>query len=185
MLNKQQINKLLSAETVAYYLTNKQNLAMFLAQCDYESFGFTRVEENLNYSASGLLATFPKYFNEKLASNYAHKPENIANYVYTDRMGNADVNSGDGWKYRGRGYIQVTGKINYKVCGNKLQVDLVAKPELLCQPQYAILSALWFWQSKDCSNYVGDVERITKLINGGLNGLQQRNILYNKYLAVL
>jgi putative chitinase len=179
-------DKLLPIELRSQYgIENKHNLAMFLAQCDYESSGFKHVEENLNYSATGLLTTFHKYFTSESANEYAHKPEMIANHVYANRMGNGDIDTGEGWKYRGRGYIQITGKMQYESCGKTLQLDLVATPNLLCQPQNAILSALWFWDVRDCNSHVSDIEKVTKLINGGLNGINERNSLYKKYLNIL
>ncbi len=175
----------ISPQLKEQYGLNSQNLAMFLAQCDYESAGFMHLEENLNYSAKTLLATFPKYFNQKTATQYAYCPMVIANIIYANRMGNGNTSTGDGWKYRGRGYIQLTGKENYQRCGDVLQLDLITNPELLSQPDNATLSALWYWELKRCNDFVPDIEKVTKLINGGLHGINERGNLYKKYLTIL
>lgn len=155
---------------------------MFLAQIALESNGFRRLEENLNYSANRLLQVFPKYYKTlNDALKHAGKPVLIANTVYASRMGNGDAASGDGYKYRGRGLKQLTGKWNYEQCSKGLDIDIVNEPDLLLQPEYAALSAGWFWKSNDCNSFAdkSDFTGLTRRINGGLNGLKDREI----YLA--
>ncbi|ELM3659699.1 glycoside hydrolase family 19 protein [Edwardsiella piscicida] len=163
--------------------------AMFIAQVGHESGGFTRLVENLNYSADGLKATFGKYFPGNTAQQYgrtADHPANqqvIANIVYAHRMGNIEEN--DGWNYRGRGLVQITGHDNYRDCGAGLNVDLLLMPELLKQDKYAARSAAWFFASKGCLKHSGDIKAVTKIINGGINGLDDRRARYEKARAVL
>uniref|UniRef100_A0A6M3M1A6 Putative glycoside hydrolase n=1 Tax=viral metagenome TaxID=1070528 RepID=A0A6M3M1A6_9ZZZZ len=161
--------------------------AAFLAQVGYESAGMTRFVENLNYSAAGLQATWPSRFSAEQAMEYARKPQMIANKVYADRMGNGSEKSGDGWKYRGRGLIQITGRDNYEEIGDALQLPLLTTPELLEQEEYAALSAaIWWW--KNGLNELADnglFELITRRINGGYHGLAKRKELWNKAKEVL
>ncbi len=170
-------------------ITAATDQAMFIAQVGHESGGFTRIVENLNYSADGLKATFGKYFTTETAQKYgrtANHPadqKGIANIVYANRMGNIEQN--DGWKYRGRGLIQITGLDNYRACGAALKLDLVTKPELLEQELQAARSAAWFYTSKGCMAYGADVDRVTRIINGGLNGIDDRKVRYNKARAAL
>lgn len=151
-------------------------VAAFLAQCAHESSGFVRLEENMNYSASRLLAVFPRYFTPEQAINYAYHREAIANRVYANRLGNGDEASGDGWKYRGRGLIQLTGATNYRRCGLELKINLHAFPDLLIEPTFAAHSAAWFWHDRGCNDFVdaGDFEGLTRRINGGTIGLEDR-----------
>jgi putative chitinase len=153
-------------------------VAPFLAQCGHESGGFVSLEENLNYSADRLLAVFPKYFRSgEMAAAYARKPQAIANRVYANRMGNGDEASGDGWAYRGGGLIQLTGAENYRRCGDSIGVNLLRAPELVrTNKTYAAISAAWFWADRGCNAYadIGDFEGLTRRINGGLNGLEDR-----------
>ncbi len=155
---------------------------MFLAQCAHESGAFKHLEENLNYSATGLRATFPKYFpTEDIANTYARKPEFIASRVYAGRMGNGSEDSRDGWKFRGRGLIQLTGRSNYSACSQEILQDLtlLTKPELLTEPACAALSAAWFFDSHGCTK-LSDMDdeqalvAVTKKINGGVMGLDDR-----------
>lgn len=163
--------------------------AMFIAQVGHESGGFARIVENLNYSADGLKATFGKYFPGNTAQQYgrtADHPANqqaIANIVYAHRMGNIEEN--DGWNYRGRGLIQITGHDNYRDCGAGLNADLLSMPQLLEQDKYAARSAAWFFASKGCLKRSGDITAVTKIINGGTNGLDDRKARYEKARAVL
>lgn len=151
-------------------------LAMWVAQCGHESMSFSRLVENLNYSAEALLRTWPTRFTAASARAMERQPERIANHVYASRMGNGPPESGDGWRYRGRGLIQLTGKQNYKAAGLALGVDLVAQPELLATERYAALSAGWFWASRGLNLLAdaADVEAVTKRINGGTHGLADR-----------
>jgi len=184
MLNKQAIDKL-QRTTDLNQINNPKELAMFLAQCDHESCGFKIFAENFNYSAERLLQVFPKYFDEDLANDYANHPCNIASRVYANRMGNGDEKSMDGWKYKGRGAIQITGKQMYKLCGDGLKLDLIENPDLLLKFDNAINSAVWFWHYKCLTNLMPDIKGITKRINGGLNGLNERQKLYNQYCKIL
>lgn len=151
--------------------------AHFLAQVAHESGGLKYSAENLNYSAQGLRSVFGKYFktNDEAAA-YARKPEKIANRVYADRMGNGNEASGDGWKYRGRGLIQLTGKENYQQFAKDYGVDCVNNPDLLLEPELALASAGWFWNKRSLNTFADkdDVIMITKRINGGINGLNDR-----------
>ena len=151
--------------------------ACFLGQCAHESAGFTALQENLNYSASSLTRVWPKRFPSlQDAERYQRNPEKIANKVYASRMGNGDEESGEGWAYRGRGLIQLTGKSNYEACGEALGVDLVSQPDLVATPQYAALSTGWFWDKNHLNKYAdeNDMTGLTKKINGGTHGLDDR-----------
>jgi putative chitinase len=180
----------LNAAMAAYQITTPARIAAFIAQVGHESGQLTRFTENLNYSAEALRKTWPVRFDADLAVKYARQPERIATVVYGSRMGNS--NPGDGWKYRGRGLIQVTGKSNYAKCGEALGVDLIARPELLEQPQYAAMSAAWFWGANGLNALadVGDISNIGSVINTGQrgnvpNGADDRLALYAKALKVL
>ncbi|HHX9835286.1 TPA: glycoside hydrolase family 19 protein [Salmonella enterica subsp. enterica] len=170
-------------------ITAPLDQAMFIAQVGHESGGFTRIVENLNYSADGLKATFGKYFPGDTAQLYgrtADHPANqkaIANIVYAHRMGNIEEN--DGWNYRGRGLIQITGHDNYRDCGAGLGADLILSPQLLEQDEYAARSAAWFFASKGSLKRSGDIKAVTKIINGGTNGLDDRKARYEKAKSVL
>lgn len=163
--------------------------AHFLAQVSHESNGFRNLVENLNYSADGLLLIFPKYFNKDEAKKYARKPEQIANIVYGGRLGNSE--EGDGWKYRGRGYIQLTGKENYEKFSKFSGIDFVSNPDLLSDPEHASICAGWFWDVKKLNELadkgpgVDVISSITKKINGGLNGLTDRTEKFNYYYGAL
>ncbi|MCD5994132.1 glycoside hydrolase family 19 protein [Pseudomonas sp. CDFA 602] len=168
-----------------YQIVTQFRIAAFLAQIGHESAQLTALVENLNYSATALQKTWPNRFTPELAAQYARQPERIANVVYGSRMGN--TGNGDGWKYRGRGLIQLTGKTNYQQCGEALGVDLLGQPELLETPEYAALAAGWFWSVNGLNTLAdnGDFIAITKRINGGTNGLADRQALYEKALKVL
>ena len=166
-----------------YNILTIDQVCCFLGQCSHESAGFTVFIENLNYSAEGLCKTWPKRFTATTAGVCARNPEKIANKVYCDRMGNGPEASGDGWKYRGRGFIQLTGKDNYtkfsKSCGKSLD-ETVAYCETI---EGAVASACWFWKENRLSERFIDVkfdfEGLTKAINGGLHGLDSRQKMYN------
>lgn len=168
------LDNLLNANNI----NTKERVCMFLAQCGHESSEFTRFNENLNYSANGLLSTFSKYFkSESEAKLYERKPEKIANKVYANRLGNGPESSGDGWKYRGRGMIMTTGKANYIEFSKYSGIDAVNNPDLLATDiSVAIQSAMWFWNKNNLNSYCdrGDFIGLTKRINGGLNGLKDR-----------
>lgn len=163
--------------------------AQFIAQVGHES-GYLRYHtENLNYSSKALSSVFGKYFpTQALAEAYARQPEKIANRVYANRMGNGDETSGDGWAYRGRGLIQLTGKNNYQACSDSLNVDLVVNPEQAAEnPILCVKTAGWFWNSRDLNNLADqdDIVAITKKINGGTNGLEDRQAILQRAKQVL
>ena len=166
-------------------------LAHFLAQCGHESGGFRVTQENLNYSAKGLMGIFKKYFpTAALAAAYERKPEKIANKVYGGRMGNGPESSGDGYKHRGRGYIQLTGKENYTAFGKAIGVDILANPDLVAS-KYSLLSAAWFF-TKNGLHKIADegasdqvVTKITKRVNGGTIGLPDRIKHFKEYYKLL
>ena len=175
-----------------FNMTSPLRLAHFLAQAAHESGNFKFLKENLNYSADSLLKVFPKYFKDKAtADKYARNPEKIANRVYASRMGNGDEASGDGFKFRGRGYIQLTGKGNYKAFSNFIGEDCVANPDLVSD-KYPLVSASWFFDKNNlwtiCDKGATDevVTAVTKRVNGGSNGLTDRLSkfkLFNESLA--
>ena len=163
-----------------FNMTNPLRLAHFLAQAAHESGNFKFLKENLNYSADSLLKVFPKYFKDKAtADKYARKPEMIANRVYASRMGNGDEASGDGFKFRGRGYIQLTGKDNYRAFSNFIGEDCVANPDLVSD-KYPLVSASWFFDKNNlwtiCDKGATDdvVLAVTKRVNGGTHGSLDR-----------
>jgi putative chitinase len=166
-------------------------LAHFLAQCGHESGGFKVVNENLNYGAKGLRGIFGKYFpTDEKALLFERKPEKIANVVYASRMGNGDEASGEGYKFRGRGYIQLTGKANYTEFGKSINEDMTATPDLVAT-KYPLLSAAWFFSKNglnalaDKGNDVATVTAITKRVNGGTIGLDDRIKHFNEFYALL
>ncbi len=170
-----------------FQINTPKQIAAFIAQTAHESAGYTRLTENLNYSAEALMRVWPKRFPTKtVADAFARKPELIANQVYSSRMGNGPVQSGDGWKFIGRGLKQLTGRDNYTRCGNALGFNLVENPELLLRPVGASRSAGWFWRVNDCGPLAdaGEFEKLTKRINGGLIGLEDRKARYDRVLAV-
>lgn len=186
-----------------FEITSQKQVAAWIAQTAHESGGYVLLQENLNYSADGMAAIWPNRFAilgpdkkpikkdgknqpNKFALALHRKPEMIANVVYSARMGNGPIESGDGWKFRGRGLKQLTGKTNYTKCGEGLGMNLISKPDLLLQPQYAALSAAWFWAENKCGPLAdaGDFVGLTKRINGGTIGLQDRQKRYEAVLAV-
>jgi putative chitinase len=169
-----------------YDISTPARQAFFIGQCAHESNNFRVLEENLHYSAAALMRVWSSRFPDMdTAEKYANNPEKIANKVYGGRMGN--VEDGDGWKYHGRGLIQLTGKDNYANCGSGLGVDLIDNPDMLLTPQYAALSAGWFWHKRGLNNLADDqdLETMTKRINGGLLGLDDRKAKIAKALSVL
>ena len=160
-------------------------LPMWLAQLAHESAMFERMVESLNYTkAAQIRRTWPKRFaNNSAAVAFVRKPERLANFVYADRIGNGDAASGDGWKYRGRGLIQVTGKDNYRDAGEALGLPLLEEPELLEEPVHAADAAGWFWKSHGLNRFASNINDCTRAINGGLNGLPDRMRLHNRASA--
>ena len=173
---------------IKYKINTPLRLAHFLAQCHHESAGFKLVEENLNYSAEGLLRTFKKYFTPEQANEYAHNKVKIASRVYANRMGNGDEASQDGWLYRGRGYIQLTGKDNYAALNDQLPGDILKNPDLVAT-RYPMLSAAWFWDKNKINNFIdtddASIYDVTRKVNGGLHGIEERINLLEFYSDIL
>ncbi len=180
-----------------FKINTPNRLAHFLAQCAHESGNFSKFTENLNYSADGLLKIFPKYFrkadgtlDKALADAYARNPEKIGSRVYGGRMGNGIEATKEGFKFRGRGAIQLTGKDNYKAFDQFVEEDLIASPELVAS-KYPLLSAAWFWD-KTKLNTIADkgatdavVTEVTKKVNGGTHGLADRTSKFKLFIAEL
>jgi len=174
-------------ETFAKYdISTPVRQACFIGQCAHESGNFKTLQENLNYSAEGLMKTWPSRFATKeIADQYARNPAKIAGKVYNGRLGNTSEE--EAAKYLGRGLIQLTGKENYVNCGSGIGVDLFSNPDLLSDPKYAALSAGWFWNKKGLNALAdsGDLDTMTKRINGGFNGKEDREAKIAKALSVL
>lgn len=170
-------------------ITTKERAAMFISQCGHESAGWSRFEENLNYSAAGLKKTFPKYFKtDAEAAAYARQPQKIASRVYGGRMGNGPEATGDGWRYRGRGCIQLTGKSNYLAFSTDIFGDtqIVDNPDVVATDVgICVQSAFWYWKINAIAQLEGDVKAATKKINGGYTGMPERVSLYHRVLAAL
>jgi putative chitinase len=170
------------------YADTPRRLASFVGHLAHECNGFTVFEENLNYSAERLCTVWPKRFPSiKSAQPYARNPEALANKVYANRLGNGDEATGDGWYFRGRGPIQITGFTNYKAAGEAIGVDLIAAPEKLLVPAIGIASAGWYWSTRNLNELADrdDQEAITRAINGGLNGLEDRKAWVKKIYEAL
>jgi len=186
MVNADQLQRLhIGAEWVdalnqtfeRFNIRSNNQQAMFIGQCSHECGNFRLLEENLNYKAATLMKLWPKRFPTlEKANEYAGNAKKIANNVYSSRMGNRDENSGDGYRFRGRGCIQLTGHSNYFHAGKALGIDLVMQPDLVSTPQYAALTGGWFWDTHKLNDPadVLDYGRVTKIINGGLIGLDDR-----------
>lgn len=174
-----------------FQINTSLRLCHFLSQCGHESGNFKAVTENLNYGAKGLMGIFKKYFpTEAKALQYERKPEKIANLVYANRMDNGDEASGDGYKYRGRGYIQLTGKTNYAAFDKIVTEDILATPELVAT-KYPLLSAAWYWNSRslnvnsDKGESDAIVTEVTKKVNGGIIGLDDRIKHFKEFYSLL
>ncbi len=174
-----------------FEINTSTRLSHFLGQCAHESGNFKFISENLNYSSKGLISTFPKYFKQPgLAEAYARNPERIASRVYADRMGNGAEGTAEGWKFRGRGYIQLTGKSNYTLFDKFVNENIILEPDLVAK-KYPLLSASWFFH-KNKLNTISDkglseqvILELTKRINGGTNGLQDRIKYTTKFGKIL
>lgn len=174
-----------------FQINTPLRLAHFLAQCGHESGGFRLTVENLNYSAQGLMRIFKNYFPTMAkAKQYERKPQAIANYVYANRMGNGSPTSGDGWNYRGRGFIQLSGKANYTAFDAVVPDNIIKNPDLVAT-KYPLLSAAWFWRRNNL-NSIADrgatnaiVTAVTKRVNGGTNGLPDRIAQFHKFYSLL
>jgi putative chitinase len=170
-----------------YDITTPQRIASFMAQCAHESGSFVFLKENLNYTASSLSRVWPRLFPADIAAQYAHKPESIANRAYGGRMGNGPESSGDGWKFCGRGLIQLTGRSNYQAFADSIETNIEDLPEYLATFEGAVQSACWFWESNNLNKLadVGDIKKMTKVINGGYLGLEDRIKHYEHALHVM
>ena len=171
-----------------YEINTPKRVAAFIAQCAHESGGFKFLRENLNYKAESLVKVFPKYFKDMATANaYAKQPQKIANRVYANRMGNGDEASGDGWRYCGRGLIQLTGKDNYSWFAASIETPVEQVSEYLETFEGAAQSACWFWETNNLNQWAdkGDILTMTKRINGGTIGLEDRIKHYNHALHVL
>jgi putative chitinase len=192
-MNKEQLDKLgldakwldpLNETFEKYEINTPKRQACFIGQCMHESGGFRLTKENLNYSAASLMKTWPSRFPDMdTAEKYEHNPTKIASKVYMGRMGNTTPE--EAGMYIGRGLIQLTGKDNYKAASDALGVDLLANPQLVEEPRYAALTAGWFWNKKGLNALVDDIETMTKRINGGLIGLDDRKAKINMALNAL
>lgn len=174
-----------------YDINTPKRMAAFIAQCSHESGGFMVLKENLNYKAATLRKIFPKYFpNDQIANDYASRPNKqvaIASRVYANRMGNGDEASQEGWKFCGRGLIQLTGKSNYQAFADSLEMDINDVPDYLATFEGAAQSACWFWETNKLNQWAdaGDILTLTKRINGGTIGLEDRKKHYEHALHVL
>ena len=171
-----------------YDINTPQRIAAFIAQCAHESGGFKFLKENLNYKAESLCRVWPRLFpNIDIARQYAQQPEKIANRAYGSRMGNGPEESGDGWKYCGRGLIQLTGKQNYQNFADSIETPVEDVPEFLATFEGAVQSACWFWEANNLNQFAdkGDILTMTKRINGGTLGLEDRKKHYEHAKHVL
>lgn len=171
-----------------YDINTPPRVAMFLAQCIHESGGFKFLKENLNYRAASLVKVWPRYFpNMEIAQQYANKQEMIANRAYGGRMGNGPEHTGDGWKFCGRGLIQLTGRNNYQAFADSIETDIEEIPAYLQTFEGAVQSACWFWETNKLNTWAdqGDVLTVTKRINGGTLGLADRQKHYQHALHVM
>jgi putative chitinase len=169
-----------------YDIDTMERVSMFIGQCAHESGQFNIMTENLNYSVNGLLKTFPKYFNAASARIYARNPEKIANRVYANRMGNGNEASGDGWRFRGQGFIQLTGRSNHQRFADFLKIPLDQALVYVRTLPGAIEAACWFWKVNNLNQHSDrlDIKTVTKIINGGFNGLDDRVFYVRKAYTV-
>jgi putative chitinase len=169
-----------------YDVSTPQRVAAFLAQTAHESGGYSALHENLNYKAESLCKVWPSHFTAAIANDYAHNPERIANRVYAGRMGNGDEASGDGWNFCGRGLLQVTGRVNYQAFADSVGMNITDVPAFLQTFEGAVQSACWFWENNNLNAYAdsGDFVTMTKKINGGTLGLDDRTARYRHAMQV-
>ena len=170
-----------------YDISTPQRVAAFLAQTAHESGGYTALHENLNYTAQSLCRVWPSHFNAGIADQYAHNPEKIANRAYAGRMGNGPEESGDGWNFCGRGLLQVTGRVNYQAFADSVGMNINDVPAFLQTFEGAVQSACWFWENNNLNAYAdnGDFVTMTKKINGGTLGLDDRTARYQHAVQIL
>ena len=168
-------------------IVEPRQIAAFIAQTGYESVNYNVLEENLNYSADGLRRIFGKYFRDVPPERYARNPRKIASRVYANRMGNGPESSEEGWRFRGRGILQVTGRNNYGRCSSYIfgdRITLLDDPNLLLEREYAMMSAIWYWDVNNLKN-VQNFTELTRRINGGTHGLADREVRYDRALRIL
>lgn len=171
-----------------YNIDNKNRICAFIAQCAHESANFKILKENLNYRAESLQRVWPRHFpSDRIAQEYAKQPEKIANRAYANRMGNGDESSGDGWKFCGRGLIQLTGRNNYQLFADSIGYDIEELPNYLMTFDGAVKSACWFWTVNELNQWAdqSDIKTLTKKINGGILGLEDRIKHYNHALEII
>ena len=171
-----------------YEINTNKRIAAFIGECSVESDNFTRIKENLNYKAESLVKVWPSHFATlDIAKQYEHNQEKIANRAYAGRMGNGDEASGDGWKFAGKGLIQITGKVNYEKFAESIGKDIEELPEYLLTFDGATESACWFWKTHNLNAFAdaGDIDKISKVINGGTLGLEERRTNYQHALNIL
>lgn len=170
-----------------YDINTPKRIAYFMAQCHHESGGFVFVSENLNYKATGLVKVFPKYFDENTARAYEKQPQRIANRVYANRMGNGDEASGEGFKYAGKGIIQLTGKDNYTRFAQSLEISVEDAAEYMKTFEGAAQSACWFWETNNLNKFAdaGDLKTMTRVINGGYKGMEDRELQFARISRLL
>jgi putative chitinase len=170
-----------------YDINTPQRVGAFIAQTAHESGGYKVLKENLNYRAETLCKVWPHYFTPDVAQQYAHNQEAIANRAYANRMGNGDEASGDGFRYCGRGLIQLTGKSNYQAFASSIDTPVEEIPDFLATFEGAIQSACWFWETNNLNQYAdsGDILTMTKKINGGTLGLAERQQHYQNFMQIL
>jgi putative chitinase len=201
ILTKEQLSKLIPTNSYIgewydalsillpdYDINTPKRIAAFIAQCAHESAEFKFIRENLNYRAESLMRVWPRHFpNIEIARQYAHKPEKIANRAYANRMGNGNEASGDGWRFCGRGLIQLTGRNNYELFAESIETPVDEIPDYLGTFEGASQSACWFWETNNLNKWAdtGDMVTLTKKINGGTIGLEDRIKHYNHALHVL
>jgi len=186
--NAEQWQQALEQLLPEYNINTPERIAAFIAQCAHESAEFTAIRENLNYRAESLQKVFAKYFpTQELAEQYAKQPEKIANRVYADRMGNGDESSGDGYRYCGRGLIQLTGRNNYQAFADSMECSLEQAVDYLATFEGAVQSACWFWETNSLNQLAdtGDIKAMTKRINGGYIGLEDREAKYEHIKEIL
>ena len=170
-----------------YDITTPARIAAFIAQTAHESGGYTALKENLNYRAESLCRVWPRYFDASTAQLYAHQPEQIANRAYAKRMGNGDEASGDGWRFCGRGLLQITGRNNYQAFADSIKTNIAEVPAFLQTFEGAVQSACWFWETNGLNQWADsrNIEKMTQIINGGQLGIDDRKSRYNHALQIL
>ena len=187
--NSVEIVAMLNKYFDSFGLNTQEKISAFISQCGHESGGFTRFDENLNYSAKALNAVFSKYFRRAgvSAEEYARQPEKIANRVYGNRMGNGDEASGDGFKFKGRGVVMLTGKNNYRTFGEDLGIDVMSNPNIVSENmEVCVMTGFWFWKKNGLVKYSNreNFKTLTKRINGGYNGMQDRVKKFEKSMKL-